>query len=413
MRQRLVFLLLALGATSAYSASVVTSWTTTAAADTTTPDTSSNLWIDGNGTNNDVSESPRRLIFDGNYSTVSTFVAYGNYYDATSGAAANAAFIRRGAAEAPALNAVNMMTLAGSMNNTNGQYTTPSTAYGDVSSLLLSGSLQNTIADAFANATVSGADENDGGRVNTERIDYVWNSPYTVTGTEVITIFNLDPIGNQDEFRIALFTSMGNVNITGLGTQTSVPSAYASAGVVIRQSDYNTLKLPLPIQATNDTDGNNTISQWNNVQFKDSGNPGGSPNYDFKIGVAGSNAVIDNQLTGATAAGIGGIAIKLTELGVSVGQTIRGYSLMSTDVTPTGANAAAKAASLVNWGNTDVYPICTDNDTGGTADFVTFGGRFIQPVPVPEPGTYGLLAVGGLTAFAVYRRQKIARQAGT
>jgi len=94
--------------------------------------------------------------------------------------------------------------------------------------------------------------------------------------------------------------------------------------------------------------------------------------------------------------GLGGAAINLTDLGVAVGQTIYGYSIMAPDVTPT------VASDLVNWQNSSVYRTTT-NQVDGTADFAAFGGRFIRPIP--EPSTYGAIFLGvGLAAYGLRRR---------
>ena len=93
--------------------------------------------------------------------------------------------------------------------------------------------------------------------------------------------------------------------------------------------------------------------------------------------------------------GYGGAAVNLIDLGVSPGQTIYGYSLMAPDVTP------ATATDLVDWTNGSVY-LTNTNQVDGTADFSSFGGRFVRPVP--EPSAYGALMVGaGLAAFGLRR----------
>jgi len=360
------------------SPELVTSWVTT------TPIDTSNTWIDGSGKTNSGRENIARLNFANIYSTVSSFTTPTNNYVTSAGLKASDAFIRRGAVGS---NSINMMVLTGIYDGSTNQETTRSTAYANVEELLLSGSLQNGIADAFANVNTSG----DGGPVNTERIDFVWQNGYVVTGDEAITLFNLDPLNNQDEFRIAAFTSLGTTTITGLGNQNNVPTTYASTGILITENLYNAAKLPLPVVANGGTP-NSTTTSWNNVQFKD----GSGDN--FQVGIDKSNAIIDNQTTGATASGIGGVVIKLTDLGLSVGQTFYGYSLMSTDVNP-----GTQASNLVDWRNATVFPTNTQNNTGGTADFITFGAQLFQPVP--EPAHYGLLSFGGLAACLSLRRR--------
>lgn len=356
---------------------LVTSWVTTTPINNPT-----NTFIDGSGNSTSGRENIARLNFDNQFSTVASFSTATTTYVTEPGLVATSAFIRRGIVGE---NRINMMVLSGSRNSTTNTELTRSSSYANVNDLLLSGSMQNAIADAFANVNSSG----DGGPVNTERIDFVWQNGYRVRGTEVITIFNIDPVGNQDEFRIAAFTSLGSASITGLGTVDNIPTTYASTGIVITEDLYNGAKLPLPIVANNGT-ANATTTSWNNVQFRD----GSGDN--FFVGVADSNAIVDNQTTGATASGIGGITIKLTDLGLSIGQLFYGYSLMSTDVAPTTPN------SLVDWRNASVFPTNTENNTGGTADFVTFGAQLFRPVP--EPATFGLVSFAGLAAFLGLRR---------
>ncbi len=62
----------------------------------------------------------------------------------------------------------------------------------------------------------------------------------------------------------------------------------------------------------------------------------------------------------------------------------------------------------VNFDSTDMPRIVFDG-YGGNASWKDYDGSYFQIVPyapVPEPSTYGALAVGGLTAFAVYRRRQ-------
>ena len=62
----------------------------------------------------------------------------------------------------------------------------------------------------------------------------------------------------------------------------------------------------------------------------------------------------------------------------------------------------------VNFDATDMPRIVFDG-YGGNASWKDYDGSYYQIVPyapVPEPGTYGALAVGGLTAFALYRRRQ-------
>ncbi len=62
----------------------------------------------------------------------------------------------------------------------------------------------------------------------------------------------------------------------------------------------------------------------------------------------------------------------------------------------------------LNFDSTDMPRIVFDG-YGGSANWKEYDSSFYQIVPyapVPEPSTYGVLAVGGLTAFAVHRRRQ-------
>lgn len=295
------------------------------------------------------------ITFSNRYSTVSTFVAGGITYNAAAANTAQHAYVRRGTTGP---NGSGLMVI----RNGNTTNSVLGTHYSNTENLLLSGSLQTTIYDTFANTG------GNGGNWNIERIDYAWNSGYTVVGDEVLTVFNVDPTGGQDDFRIAVFT--------GWNGTTNQPTAYASTGIAIIGQDFgSTLPLPVPT-------GSPSTTNWQNLAYSNGDNYSGNPS------TANGNS---------NGHGIGGIIFKLTDLGVSVGQVIYGYSLMSTDVVVTGG-----AASLVDWTNTSVYLPTTTNGTEGTADFVSFGGKFIRPIP--EPSTYGLFALGALASFAVWRR---------
>ena len=49
----------------------------------------------------------------------------------------------------------------------------------------------------------------------------------------------------------------------------------------------------------------------------------------------------------------------------------------------------------------------------GTANWQSYDSNYFQITPVPEPSTYGLLGLGGLTVFAVFRRRRLRPTART
>jgi hypothetical protein len=312
------------------------------------------------------------------YLTVDTFTtAGGTYFAQSSAVQADHVYIRRNTTTES--NAFGVMsTRSGSNTIVHGSY------YATAEAMLLSGNILNTTADTFTNINTE-----TGRQSNVERIDFVWSSGYTVLAGDVLSIFNVDPATAQDDFRIAVFTSLGTVN----GVVNS-PTAYATTGLLVNigggatgdgtdpgtAADYGPL-LPVTYPTGSGTGSTtSTTSTWNILDYTNGDNLSGTGTFVFQ----------------SASQGIGGAAIKLSDLGILTGQTIFGYSIMAPDVIPT------VASDLVNWQNAAVY--LTDTDTPeGTADFSTFGGRFIRPIP--EPSTYGAIFLGaGLVAYGLRRR---------
>ncbi len=296
--------------------------------------------------------------------TVDTFTTgAGTYFAQSSTVQADHAYVRR--------NTTTQSNGLGWMSVRQGSNTVvQGTYYSTAEQLLLSGNLLNTTFDTFTNntGTLSGQ------ATNVERIDFVWSAGYTVQSGDVLSVFNIDPAGAQDNFRIAIFTSMGTVN----GVINS-PTAYASTGLLVQDGVYGPL-LPLNYPTGTSSSATSTTSTWNAVSFTNGDSLSSTGSFVFT----------------QTPQGIGGAAINLTDLGVANGQTIYGYSIMGPDVTPT------VASDLVNWQNSSVY-LTNTSQVDGTADFSTFGGRFIRPIP--EPSTYGAIFLGaGLVAYGLRRR---------
>ena len=264
--------------------------------------------------------------------TVTTSV--GVYNAGTAGAGADDVFIRRNTATPTATTNVAGQGVSFA-SATGGSATVLGTYNASLKEQLLEGNILNATFDTFANTT-SGA-----GNVghNIERIDFVWSDGYTVIGDEVLIVFNYDPVGVQDDFRIAVFTGID-------GSADKLPTAYASSGVLVTGASYPD-KLPLPAGGTTtSTTGFRT-----------------TPADDL-------SGTALNRVDAGTS-GIGGVAISLATLGISAGQTIFGYSLLSGDTN------ASSAANLLSFTDNSIYPTSTPNaDQSGTADFSTFGGRF-------------------------------------
>lgn len=244
-----------------------------------------------------------------------------------------------------------------------------------LSEVMLSNDLTQGLRNPFSNYESNS--NNDYLTTNIERIDFFYSGGYTVQEGDALVFFDLENVGNYgDGFRIAAFTSTSN------GT----PTAYANTGTLIAPDSFGD-----PVATPTGTNGTYIRSTTYNADNL-------SSNQDIGIidGNSGSPNSSDLYLVG--------ILIKFTDLGLSVGQTIQGFSLMAGDVAPTNA------ASLVNWNNSSVYKTNTDGATWGNMDFMGFGGQISRPIP--EPSTYGMMLLGaGLAFFGVRRWRDSKRSA--
>jgi len=236
-----------------------------------------------------------------------------------------------------------------------------------MSEVMLSNDLTQGLRNPFANG--SGSTNS-----NIERIDFYFSGGYTVQAGDAVVFFDLENVGNfGDGFRIAAFTSVGTVN-----GAVNAPNAYASTGLLIQPDTFGN-----PVATPDGTNAKYLRSTTTNGDNLASGQS--ITTLDTNSGTANSS---DLYLVG--------ILIRFTDLGLSVGQTIYGYSLMAGDVT------ATKASDLVNWNNSSVYLTNTDPNSWGNMDFMGFGAQISRPVP--EPSTYGALLLGvGLVFFGVRR----------
>ena len=323
------------------------------------------------------------------YMTVDTFTAGGDVFsanDPTKSIVADHAYVRRNTATSSTnSNPSNFHIMSGTVSSTavEGQL------YSNAESLLLSGNILLTVADAFSNVASSTTSAL---LSNIERLDFVWQSGYLAHPEDVIAVFNVDTPTSQDDFRIAIFTSIDGSNI---------PTAYKSIGLLINTTsslsagtgdgtdtgtgnDYGSLlSVTYPTSTASTT--TSTVSNWR-VQGFSSGDT-----------ISGATSA---GTYSSTSQGIGGAAIRLSDLGITTSQMIYGYSIMAPDVTP------VVASDLVTWTNSTYYPTNTST-TSGTADITAFTGRFIQPVP--EPSTYGAILMGaGLAAYGL--RRKLAKR---
>lgn len=253
--------------------------------------------------------------------SITTFTTAGATYGVAS--QANNVFVRR--------NGVNnnqssvWYTSSGNGTNLSGIH---ENAYG---TLLTSNNIFAGSDNTFANGTVNTTG-------NIERLDFTWNSGLTVSNSLAFAVFDRGAVGVHDSFAIAAVTA-----IDAFGN----PTAYGSL-----------LKV---------------TAGWGGAT-----NPTADFNYRLFRYSNGDNLTASTLNTEVATQGIGGIVITPADLGLTVGSTIYGYSLMAADV------AATNSTQLLDWTNATFYPTTTDGSTGGGGiDLAGLNG--IAFVVVPEP----------------------------
>lgn len=279
----------------------------------------------------------------------------GNIYDANT--VAGAAYIRRNIG-------------VGNANQSSVWYADSVGAGGDFRStyansyddLLLGNNILRGSDNTFANGTTAA----DG---NIERLDFVFNGSTGISSTiaTAFAIFDRGAIGVHDSVKIAVITGWDSVN--------HVPTSYGGNLVSVTSANYGS---------------NNLVSDFDYHLFRSDNGNTLNANNDYWT---------DNTETGSQ--GLGGTIISMSDLGISAGTTIYGYSLMAYDVT-TGGNMA----NLVNWNNTTYYASNTSNATGtGGIDLSAVNGVLYNR-RVPEPATYGAIFIGLSAAFFGWRRYR-------
>lgn len=241
-------------------------------------------------------------------------------------------------------------------------------AYGSaqpgIEELFLSNNLYQGLRNPFANGTTY-LDS------NIERIDF-YLGDYTVQEGAGVVFFDLENEGNQgDGFRIAAFTDWNGA--------TESPTDYANTGLLVDAGSYG--------PQVNSPSDNNSREYFRATYG----------NGDNLSGWAYTGDLGDDL-------GLVGVFVKFTDLGLEVGSTIQGFSIMAGDVT------ANTTLSLVDWTNSSVYKTNTDRNTWGNTDFMAFGAKIAQPIP--EPSTYGAMLMGGLVALFAWRRWQRREPAG-
>lgn len=201
----------------------------------------------------------------------------------------------------------------------------------DYAQMLLSNNILLGSDNTFANGTdpVTG---------NIERIDFTWNSPITVTNSFALAVLERGAAGVHDAFAIAAVTAIdASGNPTAFGPLLIVAPGWGGTNAV---SDFTY-----------------RLFRYNN----------------------GDDITISTESSATATQGIGGILLTATDLGLSVGSTIYGYSLMASDVT------ATNSSELLDWTNSTYFPTNTDAITGGNGlDLSSVNGLFLGVVPEPD-----------------------------
>jgi hypothetical protein len=223
----------------------------------------------------------------------------------------------------------------------------------DYGALLASNNILAGSDNTFANGTVNTTG-------NIERLDFTWNSAITVSNSLAFAVFDRGAVGAHDSFAIAAVTAIDAFgNPTAYGSLLKVSPGWGGATNPVADFDYRLFRY---------SNGNN-------------------------ITASTANSEVGTQ-------GIGGIVITRTDLGLTVGQTIYGYSLMAMDVT------ATNSAQLLDWTNATFYPTNTDGTTGGGGvDLAAVNGMLFSTVPETTPSAM-LLGEFALIAALVERLRR-------
>lgn len=275
----------------------------------------------------------------------------GNIYDTNT--VAGSAFVRRNTTGINATTGVVNATNASIWYDQGSPATEFSAAYASTyANVLLGNNIYRGADNVFSNGTAV----SDG---NIERIDFLFSATgITASATTSFAIFDRGLVNAHDAVKIAV--------ITGWNSGTSAPTAYSGNLVSVVAANYGTTNVVADFT-------------YNLFRYNNSDN---------------LSTWTVNTETGTQ--GIGGTAISMSDLGITAGTTIYGYSLMAADVTTGGS-----MANLVNWNNATYY--ATNTTTAGGVDLSAVNGVLYNR-RVPEPSTYGAIFLGLTGSFLGWRR---------
>ncbi len=227
-----------------------------------------------------------------------------------------------------------------------------------------------------------------------ERLDFILNqSGETATNGQAFAVFDRGNASNHDSFKIAVITAVdSNGN----------PTAYGGKLITVTPSEYDTSANPVGNQ-------NYTVFRYDDTTSVN--NISDSDNAVTGAGIVSTD--LGDQ-------GVGGVVLTMSQLGISSGTTIYGYSIMAADVYTSATSAVTInttiSADLVNYLNTSIYPTNTsDNTTTGDGNYggidlmAVNGLEFSTTKMTPEPAAYGAIFVGlSLAALFLLRRRRAA-----
>lgn len=230
--------------------------------------------------------------------------------------------------------------------------------------------LQNNLAggsdNTFANGTTGSHVAQDG---NIERLDFVFSGGMVANPAQVFAVFERGAVNAHDLFKIAVITGWDFVN--------NVPTSYGTLIGPSSSADWGTT---------------NVVSDFGYHLFR----------YN-----TGDNLTTSTAHSETGTQGIGGIMFTMSQLGITPGTTIYGYSLFGNDVTDGG-----NSANLINYANSTYYPSATSNATGsGGIDLATVNG--VSFSVIPEASTYALGGVAAMLGAIILHRRRTLRSRRT